>query len=63
MSELATGAVGFNAIGVSIVVLMLIFIAIWLWAWLPHHKKNFDALARMPMSDGAPAKSNEDDAI
>ena len=28
---------------------MLVFIGIWVWAWLPHHKRKFDALARMPM--------------
>jgi hypothetical protein len=36
---------------VVILVLMLIFVGIWIWAWLPHHKKNFDLLARMPMLD------------
>lgn len=63
MNELAADTAALHAVGVSIVVLMAIFVAIWLWAWLPHHKKNFDALARMPMSDGALDKSNEDDAV
>ena len=38
-------------VGVITVLIMLSFLAIWLWAWLPHHKKEFDALARLPMSD------------
>jgi cytochrome c oxidase cbb3-type subunit 4 len=40
-----------TAVGVVILVLMLIFVGIWLWAWLPHHKRNFELLARMPMLD------------
>jgi cytochrome c oxidase cbb3-type subunit 4 len=34
-----------------IVVLLLVFIAIWIWAWLPHHKKVFGNLARLPLQD------------
>jgi cbb3-type cytochrome oxidase subunit 3 len=30
---------------------MLAFIGIWAWAWLPYHKREFDALARLPMQD------------
>ncbi|HMN43070.1 MAG TPA: cbb3-type cytochrome c oxidase subunit 3 [Povalibacter sp.] len=40
-----------HVIGVFIVVLTLTFIGIWVWAWLPHHRKNFDALAHLPMHD------------
>jgi cytochrome c oxidase cbb3-type subunit 4 len=40
-------------IGVVTLVLMLVFIGIWAWAWLPHHKREFDALAKLPMEDGA----------
>jgi len=38
-------------IGVIIVMLTLTFIGIWIWAWLPHHRRNFDALARLPMHE------------
>ena len=37
--------------GVITVVLMVTFIGIWIWAWLPWHKRDFDALARLPMQD------------
>ena len=40
-----------NLIGVMIVVLLLVFICIWIWAWLPHHKKVFGKLARLPLQD------------
>lgn len=42
-----------NFIGVITVLIMLTFIGIWLWAWLPHHKRDFDRLARLPMDDEA----------
>ena len=38
-------------IGVMIVVIMLVFIGIWIWAWLPHHKNEFDELARLPLDE------------
>jgi cytochrome c oxidase cbb3-type subunit IV len=41
-----------HVVGVFTVVIMLTFIAIWLWAWLPHHKRDFDKLASLPMDDG-----------
>ena len=41
-----------HALGVVTLLLMLIVCGIWLWAWLPHHKKAFNALARLPMGDG-----------
>ena len=50
-----------HAIGVGIVLLMLVFGAIWLWAWLPHHRRAFDALARLPMRDGGVDQTREDD--
>jgi cytochrome c oxidase cbb3-type subunit IV len=40
-----------HAIGVVILVMMLVFIAVWFWAWSPHHKSDFDELARLPMRD------------
>jgi cytochrome c oxidase cbb3-type subunit 4 len=30
---------------------MLLFIGIWIWAWRPRHRREFDAMARLPMSD------------
>jgi cytochrome c oxidase cbb3-type subunit 4 len=41
-----------HVIGIVTLVLMLVFIGIWAWAWLPYHKREFDALARLPMEDG-----------
>lgn len=37
--------------GIVTVFLMVIFIGIWFWAWRPRHKKRFDSLSRIPMSD------------
>jgi cytochrome c oxidase cbb3-type subunit 4 len=37
--------------GAFIVLMMVAFIAIWVWAWLPCHKRDFAALARLPMQD------------
>ncbi len=37
--------------GIVTVIVMLVFIGIWVWAWLPHHKRDFDALAKLPMED------------
>jgi cytochrome c oxidase cbb3-type subunit 4 len=49
-----------NGVGVMIVILMLVFVGIWLWAWLPHHKKNFDTLAHIPMDDDAPDAADDE---
>jgi len=46
MSELAG-----HLIGAMIVLMMLVFIGIWVWAWLPHHKRVFGELARLPLHD------------
>jgi cytochrome c oxidase cbb3-type subunit 4 len=52
-----------HLIGVVIAVLMVSFIGIWIWAWLPHHRNDFDALARMPMrDDGRSATEPGDEA-
>ena len=40
-----------HAIGALIVLMMLVFIAVWIWAWSPHHKDDFDSLARLPLDD------------
>ena len=37
--------------GIVTLVVMLAFIGIWIWAWLPQHKREFDALATLPMED------------
>jgi cytochrome c oxidase cbb3-type subunit 4 len=37
--------------GVVTLVLLLVFLAIWAWAWLPHHKRAFDELAKLPLDD------------
>ena len=37
--------------GVITVVLLLTFIGIWIWVWNKHHKRKYDALARLPMED------------
>jgi cytochrome c oxidase cbb3-type subunit IV len=50
-----------HVVGMIIVLLMLTFIGVWIWAWLPFHKKRFDALARLPMHDGALRTENEDE--
>ena len=41
-------------IGVLILLIMLTFIGIWIWAWLPHHKKVFEELARLPLDEDSP---------
>lgn len=48
-----------HAIGVLIVLMMATFIGIWVWAWLPHHRRTFGWMARLPMEDEAagPGKS------
>ena len=38
--------------GIVTLIVMFVFIGVWVWAWLPHHKRSFDALARLPMQDG-----------
>ena len=37
--------------GVITVALMIAFVGVWAWAWLPNHKRDFDALSRIPMED------------
>ncbi len=41
-------------IGVMIVLIMVVFIGIWIWAWRPHHKNEFDELARLPLDEDEP---------
>ncbi|MFO1466412.1 MAG: cbb3-type cytochrome c oxidase subunit 3 [Steroidobacteraceae bacterium] len=40
-----------HLVGVLILLMMAAFIGIWIWVWLPHHKRTFDRLATLPMSD------------
>ena len=40
-----------NIAGVMIVLMLVTFIGTWIWLWNSRHKKNFDALARLPMED------------
>ena len=47
-----------HLIGVLTVLIMLSFIGIWIWAWLPHHRRDFDRLARLPMGDHAAKRTN-----
>jgi cytochrome c oxidase cbb3-type subunit IV len=49
-----------HLVGVLTVLIMLSFIGIWLWAWLPHHKSDFDRLARLPMGDDATPARDDD---
>ena len=42
-----------HLVGVLTVLIMLSFIGIWIWAWLPHHAREFERLARLPMRDHA----------
>lgn len=37
--------------GIITTVLMLLFISIWIWAWRAKHRRVFEQLARLPMSD------------
>jgi len=40
-----------HVIGIVTLVVMLAFLGVWAWAWLPYHKRDFDALAKLPMED------------
>ena len=42
-----------HVVGMVTAILMLIFVGIWIWAWLPHHKRAFDELAKLPLEDDA----------
>ena len=41
-------------LGVLTVLIMLMFIGIWIWAWLPHHRRKFSELARLPLDEDKP---------
>ncbi|HEX7381585.1 MAG TPA: cbb3-type cytochrome c oxidase subunit 3 [Nevskiaceae bacterium] len=40
-----------HLVGVFILLMMIGFLGIWAWAWLPHHRRVFGRLARLPMED------------
>ena len=37
--------------GIVTAVLLVLFIAGWIWAWSPKRKMDFDAAARLPLSE------------
>ncbi len=37
--------------GIVTAVLLLCFIGGWIWAWSPKRKPDFDAAARLPLTD------------
>jgi cytochrome c oxidase cbb3-type subunit 4 len=37
--------------GVITAVLLVLFIGGWIWAWSPRRKADFDAAAKLPLSD------------
>jgi cytochrome c oxidase cbb3-type subunit 4 len=37
--------------GIVTGILLLLFVAGWIWAWRPERKADFDAAARLPLSD------------
>jgi cbb3-type cytochrome oxidase subunit 3 len=41
--------------GALTVILFAAFIALWIWAWSKHRQAEFDAAARLPFEDDAPA--------
>lgn len=41
-----------HLVGVLILIMMAVFIGIWVWAWRPRHRRVFDALAEIPMTEG-----------
>ena len=40
-----------HLIGVMIVLMLLTFVGIWIWAWLPHHRREFNDLSRLPLQE------------
>jgi cytochrome c oxidase cbb3-type subunit 4 len=48
--------------GVVTLTLLLVFIGIWVWAWRPRHRRKFDAMARMPMSDADTGAAGDQDS-
>jgi cytochrome c oxidase cbb3-type subunit 4 len=45
--------------GIITAVMLLLFIGICIWAFSPSRKRDFDAAARLPLSDDPPATDEE----
>jgi len=39
--------------GIVTSILLLLFICGWIWAWSPKRKREFDAAARLPLTEDA----------
>ena len=37
--------------GIITAVLLVLFVAGWIWAWMPSRRADFDAAARLPLTD------------
>jgi cytochrome c oxidase cbb3-type subunit IV len=37
--------------GIITALLLLLFVTGWIWAWLPSRRADFDAAARLPLTD------------
>lgn len=48
--------------GIITVILLLLFLAGCVWAWSPRRKRDFDAAARLPLSDQAQDAAQAADA-
>ncbi|MCC7079274.1 MAG: cbb3-type cytochrome c oxidase subunit 3 [Burkholderiales bacterium] len=45
--------------GIFIVLMMLAFIGVWVWSWLPRHKRDFTAMACLPLEDEDCARAGD----
>jgi cytochrome c oxidase cbb3-type subunit 4 len=37
--------------GIITALLLVLFVAGWIWAWMPSRRADFDAAARLPLTD------------
>jgi cytochrome c oxidase cbb3-type subunit 4 len=37
--------------GIITALLLVLFVCGWIWAWLPSRREDFDAAARLPLTD------------
>ena len=44
--------------GIITAVLLVLFVAGWIWAWLPSRREEFDAAARLPLTDDLDVEEN-----
>ena len=42
--------------------LLILFLGAWVWAWSPRRKAEFDAAARLPLDESAPAPATRETA-